>query len=305
MKKFTKTFGVILGLAALAGAALFWWTSQTEPVQVQVSASLPTTPKPLPALPPPPAAAAVSPPAIAHPIEAIAPQQNLTVKTLPELDAAETHVRRALSEFMSAKDITRYLRLGQFVRHVVATVDNLPREHAPAAVWPVNPMPEQFSTGQGDGSNPLGPIMINANNNARYTPFVNFVTALDTGKAVALYVQLYPLFQQAYVELGYPDGYFNDRLVAVIDHLLAAPVHLAPLEVRRVEVRGAYQPLRPWVTYEFTDPTLNALSAGQKMLLRTGAVNHQRLRTKLMDFRKHLTQAALAALTTPAQPQPQ
>jgi len=305
MKKFTKMFGVILGLAVLAGAVLFWWTSQTEPVQVQVSASLPTTPKPLPALSQPPAAAPVSPPAIAHPIEAIAPRQNPTVKTLPELDAAETHVRRALSEFMSAKDITRYLQLGRFVRHVVATVDNLPREHAPVVTWPVNPTPGRFDTGQGDNSHPVGPTTIHPSNSARYTPFVNFVTALDTGRAVALYVQLYPLFQQAYVELGYPDGYFNDRLVAVIDHLLAAPVHLAPLEVRRVEVKGAYQHLRPWVTYEFTDPTLNALSAGQKMLLRTGAVNHQRLRTKLMDFRKHLTQAALAALATPAQPQPQ
>lgn len=27
------------------------------------------------------------------------------------------------------------------------------------------------------------------------------------------YVRLYPLFQKAYVELGYPNGYFNDRLI--------------------------------------------------------------------------------------------
>ena len=37
------------------------------------------------------------------------------------------------------------------------------------------------------------------------------------------YVRLYPLFQSAYRELGYPDGYFNDRLVFAIDDLLAAP----------------------------------------------------------------------------------
>ena len=38
-----------------------------------------------------------------------------------------------------------------------------------------------------------------------------------------MYKQYYPLFQQAYVDLGYPEGYFNDRLVEVIDHLLATP----------------------------------------------------------------------------------
>jgi len=36
---------------------------------------------------------------------------------------------------------------------------------------------------------------------------------VDAKKLVSVYVHLYPLFQQAYVGLGYPDGYFNDRLV--------------------------------------------------------------------------------------------
>jgi hypothetical protein len=36
---------------------------------------------------------------------------------------------------------------------------------------------------------------------------------VDTRKAVALYVDLYPLFQGAYAELGYPNRYFNDRLI--------------------------------------------------------------------------------------------
>ena len=38
-----------------------------------------------------------------------------------------------------------------------------------------------------------------------------------------VYERLYPLFQQAYEDLGYPGKYFNDRLVEVIDHLLQTP----------------------------------------------------------------------------------
>lgn len=221
---------------------------------------------------------------------------------LPALDASDTYVRRALAELISNKDLVSYLQFGQFVRHLVATVDNLPREKASPMVWPMNPIPGHFSTRAGQDPNPEGPTTIDPNNSARYTAFVDFVTGVDTASAVAIYVQLYPLFQQAYRELGYPKGYFNDRLVAVIDHLLAAPVSIAPLAVSRVDVKGPYQPLRPWVTYEFTDPALHAMSSGQKMLLRTGAVNHQRLRTKLMDIRSHLTQTALAVPGRPAPP---
>ena len=47
--------------------------------------------------------------------------------------------------------------------------------------------------------------------------------SVDTGRLAALYVRFYPLFQQAYRDLGYPNGYFNDRLVEVIDHLLVTP----------------------------------------------------------------------------------
>ena len=48
-------------------------------------------------------------------------------------------------------------------------------------------------------------------------------------RAVALYARLYPLFQQAYEELGYPGRYFNDRLVEVIDDLLATPEPTGPV----------------------------------------------------------------------------
>lgn len=304
MKKIVKTVGAIFGLAVLVGAVVIWWPSN----QVMPTQAAPATPPlPLPMAPQTPAAAPASaaaslpasPPAIQHPIEAIPTPPASKPPSLPALDASDTYVRSALAKLISDQDVVRYLQLGQFVRHLVATVDNLPREKAPAVVWPVNPMPGQFSTGEGDGRNPLGPSTIHPSNNARYTAFVAFVTAVDSASAVTMYVQLYPLFQQAYRDLGYPNGYFNDRLVAVIDHLLAAPVHIAPLEVSRVEVKGPYQPVRPWLTYEFTDPALRVMSTGQKMLLRTGAVNHQRLRTKLMDIRSHLTQTALASAPAP------
>jgi hypothetical protein len=154
--------------------------------------------------------------------------------------------------------VLTFLQLDGFARRVVATVDNLGREHAPPMVWPVNPTPGRFGTRGQAGAETIHP-----DNSQRYTPFVLFVEAVDTAQAVKLYARLYPLFQQAYEELGFPKRYFNDRLVAVIDQLLAAPAgRPGGREPRRS--RAPCRQERPWVRYEFVDLKLEALSAGQR-----------------------------------------
>jgi hypothetical protein len=91
---------------------------------------------------------------------------------------------------------------------------------------------------------------------------------------VAAYVRLYPYFQQAYRELGYPGAYFNDRLVEVLDHLLAAPLPAPPIALAQ-----------PHVLYTYADPELEARSAGQKILMRMGAENATAIKDKLRAIR--------------------
>jgi hypothetical protein len=43
------------------------------------------------------------------------------------------------------------------------------------------------------------------------------------------------------------------------------------------------------VLYEFADPALERLSAGQKMMIRMGPVNESRAKGKLRDIRHALT----------------
>jgi hypothetical protein len=117
---------------------------------------------------------------------------------------------------------------------------------------------------------------------------VRLIESVDSAQAVAIYRRLYPLFQQAYEELGFPNGYFNDRLVQVMDHLIETPVPAQPPAVALVEVKGSVPSLRPWVRYEFVDPGLEAQSAGRKMLMRVGAENQRRLQAKLKDLRQRV-----------------
>ena len=87
-------------------------------------------------------------------------------------------------------------------------------------------------------------------------------------------VRLGSLFQQAYEGLGYPSQYFNDRLVEVIDHLLATP-----------DVTGPIQLARPSVMYVYADPALEGLSSGQKTLLRMGPQNAAAIKAKLTELK--------------------
>jgi hypothetical protein len=88
-------------------------------------------------------------------------------------------------------------------------------------------------------------------------------------------VRLYPLFQQQYERLGYPGKYFNDRLMEVIDHLIATPDLADPVLLTQTRV-----------LYQFTDPRLEQLSAGQKIMIRMGSDNAAKVKAKLREIRE-------------------
>ena len=55
--------------------------------------------------------------------------------------------------------------------------------------------------------------------------------------------------------------------------------------LRLVQVAGQVPSLQPWVRYEYVDPQLQALSAGQKIMVRVGLKNEQRLKAVLSKVR--------------------
>jgi hypothetical protein len=106
---------------------------------------------------------------------------------------------------------------------------------------------------------------------------VQMVRTVDTKTLVTTYTRYYPLFQQAYVDLGHPPEYFNDRVIEVIDHLLEAP-----------EISGPVELAQPGVLYQYADPKLESLSSGQKVLVRMGSANALVVKAKLRELRSAL-----------------
>ena len=75
----------------------------------------------------------------------------------------------------------------------------------------------------------------------------------------------------------HPPRYFNDRVIQVIDHVLATP-----------DLRDPIALTQPGVLYEYADPKIEALSAGQKLLIRMGSDNATFVKHKLRELRAAL-----------------
>jgi hypothetical protein len=233
-------------------------------------------PAPEPAAPP---AASVAPPAPSsphYPIEAAKPVAAESAP-LPAIADSDAPLQDLMASLFAGAPLDRIFHLEQIVPRFVATIDNLPRQTVALSRMSVKPIGGNLATTQADGR-----ILLRADNASRYDTYLRVMEQADTAKLVDAYVRYYPLFQKAYEDLGYPHGYFNDRLVEVIDHLLATPEVAAPIALAQ-----------PKVLYEFADPSLEQRSAGQKILLRMGTVNEARVKAKLRAIRNGVTGQSL------------
>lgn len=203
--------------------------------------------------------------------------------SLPALHNSDATVLQELGALLGKSGLA-WLAPRHLILHFVATVDNLTRQTVPLQVWPVHPVPGALRT-TGQGSD----LAIAPDNARRYTPYVQTLTAISPQRAAQLYVQLYPLCEQAWRELGHPKSAFNDRLLAVIANLLQAP-----------EPQGAVLLRQPKVLYTYADPALEAAPAGQKILMRMGLENERAVKDWLRQFRQDLRAQMQPAATAPS-----
>jgi hypothetical protein len=246
-------------VVAASGLAYYLHSRSTQPAHLPVAAQ--------PAAPPQESA-------ISYPVPA--PTGESAAKgPLPALADSDPSMRDALGEVAGAGAVAQYLVPDNLIRHIVVTIDNLPRQKVPLEKRPTVAVPGSFLADGDELHATLDP-----KNFARYEPMVAVVQKIDMQRLAQVYLRFYPLFQHVYQDLGYPNGYFNDRLVQVIDSLLATPQPAGPLELTR-----------PNVMYVFADPALEARPAGQKLLLRMGPDNAAAIKRKLTELRAIITAA--------------
>ena len=254
---------IVAGAALLIAGIYFFWPQSPKP---EPTAAVAPPPAPVPA----PAPAAPAEPVIEHPVEALRPAEPTAPLALADSDGPMV---AALATLLGNDRARNWLHGDAMVRRFVATVDNLSRPTVAMKVRSLQPVQGRFEVArEGDV------VTIAAGNATRYAPYVQAFERVDAKQLAGVYLRFYPLFQQAYEELGYPKAYFNDRLVAAIDHLLATPEPSAPLRLKQ-----------PKVLFEYEDPQFEALSAGQKAMLRMGPDNARRVKAKLRALRSEVT----------------
>ena len=211
---------------------------------------------------------------------------DLEVLPLPPLAASDPYAGDQLAQAVGEAGAIRFFAQEALVARAVATVDALGSRQVPGnirvmsapeddflAVPDPNP-PEELRDEAGD---PVPQFLSDPANAVRYQPYVEMLEAVDAAQFAAMYERNQPLFDQAWRDLGYADGDFTGRLVDVIDELLATP-----------DVSEPYRLVKPEAVYLFADEDLEALSAGQKILLRMGSDNAARVKARLSEFRQVL-----------------
>ncbi|MBJ88736.1 MAG: hypothetical protein CMO98_02660 [Woeseia sp.] len=211
-----------------------------------------------------------------HPIKIIdsssADRSNLIA--LPPLHKSDEYFKLEIVNLFSPS-IENLLAQSRIIERIVATVDNFPRIHISERIRPIGKVGDDFLT---DGQDGIGTYSISADNYKRYDAIIALASSVDMEKVVEVYRRYYPLFQNAYMDLGYPDDYFNDRLVDVIAHLMATP-----------DVKDPVLLVRPNVLYEYRDPALAALSSGQKLMVRMGSAHAAQIKIKLRELHRLIT----------------
>lgn len=203
-----------------------------------------------------------------------------------DVSASDDNVREEMFAVFGEEPVESFLVPDRVIQNIVATIDSLDREPVPLRFRAVTNVPE-VPIVRHDGDT----ITLSPDNAARYGAVIGALEKADAQQIAAVYLRYYPLFQQAYREMGYPKSYFNDRVVKVIDHLLATPDVAGPIEL-----------VRPKVLYQFADPALEERSSGQKTMIRIGPDHAAVVKAKLREVRAVIT-AGKATATPRTQPQ--
>jgi hypothetical protein len=272
-----KSFLIIFFILLIAGVSAYYYL-QLEEAKDQASQSVKTEPLQLPQ---------DATPDIQHPIteppviiESNAdnfadetPVVTETEEPLPPLEESDNKIKEILIEVFGDNLVSQFFTQTGIIHRFVATIDTLPRKKLAHKFRIIPPTPGNFLV-QKDSSDK---ITVDPENFTRYSTYMQLYNMVETEQFVKWYTHFYPLIQEAYDALGYKDRYFNDRFIFVLDHLLETP-----------EVIGTIQLVQPKVFYEYADPALEKLSAGQKILLRIGPANAAIVKAKLAEIRTEL-----------------
>ena len=174
---------------------------------------------------------------------------------LPPLDQMDPFLRALLGSLSSHPGLASWLLSDDLIKQLAAAIDKASRGESPTRDF------KAFAPKTGFMVMKRGTRMaIDPAGYTRYKSLVDGVTTVDASAVVKAYRTIHPRLDEAYRNLGHPNGEVDTAVEAALTILLDAPVLKDPTYV--VEASG--------VRWKFADAKTEALYGSQKQLLRMG-----------------------------------
>jgi len=182
---------------------------------------------------------------------------------LPPLNETDALVRELVKKISSHPRVAAWLATDDLIRSFTTAATNVAEGKTPARQLPMLRPSSGFRVLERGGD-----LVIDPRSYERYDALAAAAASMDAEGSARLYATLKPRIEEAARELGVSP--FDRTLERTIVLLLSTPVVDGPI---RVEPRG--------IGYGFADPKLEALTGGQKQLLRMGPRNQRVVQTSL------------------------
>lgn len=202
------------------------------------------------------------------------------VITLPELNESDDWLQNKLPDLTWRNELIPLLVTEDIIRRFVVFTDNfsqglLAYEHS-LFVQPK----DKFSVDE-QSVNVEGEQNVwqwDSNTSKRFDLYVDLLRSVDSTTLVNWYIDMKPLIDEAYRELGYEED-FTYALQDAITRVLDMELPKSAMEVTRTSVM-----------YKFQDPQLEALDDSDKLLLRIGKENLLIIKSVLLEINEKLAQ---------------
>ncbi|MBL4606886.1 MAG: DUF3014 domain-containing protein [Pseudomonadales bacterium] len=206
-----------------------------------------------------------------------------SIDPLPALGESDDLYRELWIELWADNKVVSWSGTEQLVRKATAIMDNLAQGEIVQNLLGVFALESPFmvellqSANVEEGS--VDVYLVDPASYQRYTPLVNSIVVANTSQLLNFYVRLRPLFQTAYLELGYPTGHVDNVLIKTLQNIQAAPV-----------LENNVRLIQPKVMYQFEDEELEKRSVLEKQLFRMGPENMRLLQKKAKELEVALSE---------------
>jgi hypothetical protein len=193
------------------------------------------------------------------------PGDNIELPPLPETDPI---VRQLVGQLSAHPKIAAWLASDQLIRNFAVIVVNIGDGRSPAQqLRTVRPTGAFIATESSTSAR------VDPRSYRRYDEYADAIGALDAQGTAKLYATLKPRLDDAYRELGYPEGDFDRAMERAIRELLKTPVP-----------EGDVALVAHSVAWDYADPRLQSLTGAQRQFLRMGPRNMRIVQAKLREI---------------------